>query len=103
MSESNLRTLIQHMRPQAQVGEYVFCVAPDISLVPIESIICYFREDEGSALIIEKSIAEKYNLPYCGVFGWITLQIESSLEAIGLTAAFATALGQADISCNVVA
>jgi hypothetical protein len=56
------------MRPQAQVGEYVFCVAPDISLVPIESIICYFREDEGATLIIEKSIAEKYNLPYCGIF-----------------------------------
>jgi hypothetical protein len=34
---------------------------------------------------------------------WITLMVHSDLEAVGLTAAFAHALGQAGISCNVVA
>jgi len=33
----------------------------------------------------------------------ITLNIHSSLEAVGLTAAFATALGKHNISANVVA
>jgi len=33
----------------------------------------------------------------------ITLDIHSSLEAVGLTAAFATALGNEGISANVVA
>lgn len=103
MSESNLRTLIQQMQPQENPGEYVFCVVSDITIVSIESIICFFREDEGITIIIEKAIAEKHDLPYSGIFGWITLQIESSLEAVGLTATFATALGQVGISCNVVA
>ena len=34
---------------------------------------------------------------------WITLRAHSDLAAVGLTAAFARALGDAGISCNVVA
>lgn len=34
---------------------------------------------------------------------WITLSVHSSLEAIGLTAAFSNALSEHEISCNVVA
>ncbi|WP_175108399.1 ACT domain-containing protein [Pararobbsia alpina] len=34
---------------------------------------------------------------------WITLTVNSALEAVGLTAALATALGNSGISCNVVA
>jgi hypothetical protein len=34
---------------------------------------------------------------------WITLGVTSALEAVGLTAAVATALTQDNISCNVIA
>jgi hypothetical protein len=34
---------------------------------------------------------------------WITLTVHSDLNAVGLTAAFARALGEANISCNVIA
>jgi hypothetical protein len=34
---------------------------------------------------------------------WITLTVHSDLQAVGLTAAVATALAQSGISCNVVA
>ncbi|WP_232815997.1 ACT domain-containing protein [Chryseobacterium capnotolerans] len=34
---------------------------------------------------------------------WITLEIHSSLSAVGLTAKFSQALSDAGISCNVVA
>ena len=34
---------------------------------------------------------------------WITLTVHSDLAAVGLTAVFAKVLGEANISCNVVA
>nr|WP_269151213.1 ACT domain-containing protein [Spelaeicoccus albus] len=42
-------------------------------------------------------------MPYSFVAGWITLQVHSALDAVGLTAAVSTALATAEISCNVIA
>ena len=42
-------------------------------------------------------------LDYEFVARWITLDVHSALDAVGLTAAFATALAAAGISCNVLA
>jgi hypothetical protein len=42
-------------------------------------------------------------MPYGLVAAWITLTVHSSLEAVGLTAAFSRALSDHGISCNVIA
>jgi len=42
-------------------------------------------------------------LPIAFTAAWITLTVHSDLAAVGLTATFSQALGQAGISCNVVA
>ena len=59
------------------------------------------REAEGTTVI--ESIAD--HTPSDGEPQWaqITLAFDSSLEAVGLTAAVAKALGDAGIPCNVVA
>ncbi len=53
--------------------------------------------------MLVQSVADARSLPYDFVAGWITLQVHSALDAVGLTAAFSTALAEHGISANVVA
>lgn len=54
-------------------------------------------------MIVEEGKASKAGLtPLPRVAAWITLTVHSDVNAAGLTAAFAPALGDANISCNVV-
>ena len=69
----------------------------------ITDTVCTFMEKEGVTLVLEKSFADKKCIAYEYLAAWITLEIHSSLEAVGLTAAFASALTKANISANVIA
>lgn len=101
--EKDLKTLLRSMEPQHNEGEYVFCTMKTLPPIDINNIICFFKEDEGITVIIKREIADELNFKYDFVASWITLRIHSSLEAVGLTAAFSTALGAKNISCNVIA
>ncbi|GAB6408085.1 ACT domain-containing protein [Pseudomonas sp. MHK4] len=101
--ETSLATLLRSMSPQLNAGDYVFCTLVDGQLPAGVEVIGSFREQEGLTVILERSCAEQAGLSYDYVAAWITLNVHSALEAVGLTAAFATALGQAGISCNVIA
>ena len=101
--ETNLQALLKTMSPKLNEGEYVYCTVSTLNNIAPKEIIGLFKEDEGWTVILNKQLADKLNLRYTYVAAWITLTIHSSLEAVGLTAAFATALGNEGISCNVVA
>lgn len=101
--ETALATLLRSMSPHLNEGEYVFCTLPDNCIPAGCEVIGSFREQEGLTLILERQHAEQTGLAFEYVAAWITLNVHSALEAVGLTAAFATALGKAGISCNVIA
>ncbi|HEX4876375.1 MAG TPA: ACT domain-containing protein [Chitinophagaceae bacterium] len=101
--EKNLDILLKSMKPQLNEGSYVFCNIHDISNLDITDCLMTFKEAEGITVIINKETADKYGLNYTYVASWITLTVHSSLEAVGLTAAFSGALANENISCNVVA
>ena len=61
------------------------------------------REDEGVTVVARREDAGAAGFGYDVTLAWITLAVRSSLEAAGLTAAFSAALGDAGISCNVLA
>lgn len=101
--EKNLATLLKTLKPKHNTGEYVFCFTDELTTINVADAILTFKEQEGNTIIIKKELADSLKLAYSFVAAWITLSVHSSLEAVGLTAAFATALSGAGISCNVVA
>ncbi len=100
---TNLEELIANMQPVLNEGEYVFASVSNIASIPREITVCEIKEKEGVTVVVSKKDAERLELPFEFVASWITLNIHSSLEAVGLTAAFSSELGKNNISCNVIA
>jgi hypothetical protein len=99
---TDLDEMIATLEPVLRDGEYVFVSVSAVAAneLPAEATI---REDEGVTVVLRREHANAAGLAYDFVARWITLTVHSSLSAVGLTAAFATALGDAGISCNVLA
>ncbi len=102
--EQNLVKLLETMSPVLRDGEYVFlttegCYGDFAELKPV----AVFQEDEGLSLIVpaENASAAGWNtdIRFC----MITLNVHSSLEAVGLTAAVSSKLAENGISANVFA
>jgi hypothetical protein len=100
--ERDLDALIGSMEPTVRPGRFVFVTvdAGTAESLPAEIVV---RETEGVTVVLVQSVADARSLPYDFVAGWITLQVHSALDAVGLTAAFSTALAEHGISANVVA
>ncbi|MFE2431193.1 ACT domain-containing protein [Streptomyces sp. NPDC059373] len=102
--ERDLTKLLSGMKPQLNPGRYVFTTVPGSREVPGGvRPVATVAEDEGLTLVVPQEEADRAGLGYDYVAAWITLRVHSALDAVGLTGAFATALAEAGLSCNVVA
>jgi len=101
--ETNLNILLKTMKPKLNTGEYVFCTSMDLAVVNLNDTLLLFKEDEGNTIIIKKEVADNLGFDYSYIASWITLTVHSSLDAVGLTAAFSKVLAENGISCNVIA
>ena len=101
-AEMNLQALLAGMHPIQRQGEYVYVLWPHGRPLAagIEAAV---REAEGLTVVLPRAEADRQGLSYDFVGAWITLQVHSDLEAVGLTAAVSRALTEARISCNVLA
>lgn len=102
MSQTNANPLLRSLEPLLHEGVYAYCVVPhgaNLNVSPVATV----QEAEGVTLILAEEQAGEAGLPILFRASWITLTVQSDLQAVGLTAAFSTALGRAGISCNVVA
>lgn len=101
--ETNLDTLLQSMEAVLVDGVYVFATVP-AGKVPAD-LPCrmMFEEAEGTTLILLKQDAETAGLAFEFPSRMITLNIHSSLEAVGFMARIATALAAEGMGVNPVA
>ncbi|PPC79222.1 acetyltransferase [Pokkaliibacter plantistimulans] len=100
---SDLQQLLASMSPVLNDGIYAYVmVASDTDLRGLD-YVGSMKEAEGLTLIVPEATAAERGWSVLFRCQWITLHVHSDLAAVGLTAAFASALGAAQLSCNVVA
>lgn len=99
--EAMLATLTVTRRPDTYAVVHVGPVdaAPALG-GGVEAVI---SEAEGATVVCTLEAAAAGNWSVDFEAAWLTLDVHSALEAVGLTAAFSAALGAASIPCNVLA
>ena len=104
--ELDLAVMLSNLQPVLQPEIYVFCTQDPstpsdqwISLSPFASV----QEPEGLSLVLTQASALAHGFHFEGSFRCLRLEVHSSLEAVGLTAAVSTALAQEGISANMIA
>ncbi|MDY7098252.1 MAG: ACT domain-containing protein [Pseudomonadota bacterium] len=97
---SDTLAMVAGMKPVLRDGRYRFVShGPDEDFIDLlHRTFATVREDEGMSLIIRARRDDPG--PF---FACITLQVNSALEGVGLTAAVSGKLADAQIACNVIA
>jgi hypothetical protein len=102
--ETDLRVLLASMEPELVPGEWVYTTASTGLALPAGADpVVLVREREGVTLVLARSDADRLGLVYGYVAAMVSLRVHSALAAVGLTAAVASCLADAGLSCNVVA
>ncbi len=100
--EINLKALLKTLKAKLVDDTYVF-VTINPADEPLGLSPCMrFVEAEGLTLIVLKSEAEAHNLAYEFPSRMITLDVHSSLEAVGFMAVIATELAKENMGVNPV-
>lgn len=98
-----LEKLLTEMSPELREGEYVFS---SISREDLDDLrvdpIGWFREVEGISLILDRAAAQRLGIKQSSTFRMISLNVDSSLDAVGFLAAVTEKLAAAGVSVNAV-
>lgn len=100
--EMNLHVLLSSMTATLVDGIYVFLTLKDQQLPTKVKPRMMFEEDEGTTYILRKEEAEDVGLEYEFPSRMITLNIHSSLDAVGFIVRIATELAKADMGVNPI-
>ena len=101
--ETDLATLIRSMQPVLRPEVYVFVTLPPGEPAPAKlSPVMTLRDEEGMTLIVPRHEAEAACVAGAFPCRIITLNVHSSLEAVGFLATVAARLAAGGISANAV-
>lgn len=101
--ETDLDYLIKNMQPTLDDEELVFCSLPPARAEEF-FVLCqgYYVEREGITVIIGKHLADLHSLDYDLIFKRITLNVHSSMAAVGFLARITEVLAAQGFSVNVI-
>lgn len=101
--ETDLKRLLAGMKPKLQPGIFVFSTVPVGAAIPagLEAVMT-FRESEGMTLVLDEARAREAGIDGTFRARMITLEVHSSLEAVGFLAAVTARLAEAGMGVNPV-
>jgi len=100
--ETNIEVLLSTLTATLVDGLYVFVTLKDSNVPAALAPRMMFVEAEGISLIVTRDEAEAAGFDYEFPCRMITLDVHSSLEAVGFIARIATELAKADMGVNPV-
>jgi hypothetical protein len=101
VSEHDLATLLRALRVTKRPGAW--CMVSGVELPGDVEVQASIVEGEGTTSVISVLDATRLGITPGFVMAWLTLDVNSALDAVGLTAVVATALANSGLSCNVIA
>jgi hypothetical protein len=99
---TDLDVLLSSIAPKLVPDRFAFLAVRSRDDLDALDPVCVFREAEAISVICSVERAEKAGMKVDRVYRQITLQVHSSLEAVGFLAAVAAALAAVGVPCNAV-
>jgi hypothetical protein len=100
--EADLNTLLASMKPILHPETFVFACGSRGRNVDDLKPVMVFEESEGTTMILIRDVAETHGIDYQFPCRMITLNVHSSLEAVGFIAAVSKRLAEESIGVNPV-
>jgi hypothetical protein len=100
--ERDLGRILAGFSVSRRPGTYVYVVDPP-ERFPDEVVEAVVRENEGVTFVVERSVAASAGCDVRFEAVWLTVDVHTSLDGIGLTATMSAALLAESIPCNVLA
>ena len=103
--EMNLAAMLESISVSVRPDHYVVVTLPHDAAIPSlgDGVAAVIAEDEGPTVIATVVRAGLEEWPHDFTASWLTIDVHSALQAVGLTATFSRQLGRAGIPCNVIA
>ncbi|KAL6859519.1 ACT domain-containing protein [Trichoderma novae-zelandiae] len=101
--EKSLATLLATLTTTLHEPIFVFATLADASpLPPLQETQLLFREREGITVVVTREYATAHGIDYLFPCKMLTLNVTSSLEAVGFMAVIATRLAEVAVGVNPV-
>ncbi len=101
--EMDLEKMLATLDVVRRDGTFTFVAVAEPTTELLAAAHATVKEATTTTLVLTVEAAQAAGLPVVVEMAWLSLTVNSSLEAVGLTAAFAATLGAEGISCNVLA
>lgn len=101
--ETDLSKMLATMGVERRPGVFTYVAVEVPTPGLLAAAHAMVTEGTLTTIVLPVEAARRAGLDVVLELAWLSLSVQSSLEAVGLTAAFSARLAERDISCNVLA